>query len=408
MESRHTMATPRTSFPRPKFLRRPRNAARRGVLALAGVMGGSAGISLVPQPASAAPDRPSTSQEAAALMAARAHDLEIVTERFNEARDELATQQATARAAAATLAQAQADLGAAQGQVRGIARSAFTGERLNGFSALMTSDDADDFVGRMSTLQMVAGHQNVILGQAAAAGQAAASAQADAAKAAADAQATFDTVSAQQADLQAQVNAYQADFNRLTAQERRAAAELAAHAAERASRDDRTGPSSAGSSSAGSSSAGSPSAGSSSSGSSSSGSPSAGSSSGSSSSGPVVAGSGAAQTAVNTAMAQRGKPYVWAAAGPNSFDCSGLVQYAYKAAGVSLPHSSGQQARMGRAVSRAELQPGDLVAFYSPVSHIGIYIGNGQMVHAPTSGDVVKVASIDAVGTITAMRRLVG
>jgi cell wall-associated NlpC family hydrolase len=109
---------------------------------------------------------------------------------------------------------------------------------------------------------------------------------------------------------------------------------------------------------------------------------------------------------VRTALAQQGKPYVWAAAGPSSFDCSGLVQYAYAAAGISLPHSSGAQARMGTAVTRAQLQPGDLIAFYSPVSHIGIYIGNGQMVHAPTSGDVVKVASIDVMGSITAMRRL--
>jgi cell wall-associated NlpC family hydrolase len=105
-------------------------------------------------------------------------------------------------------------------------------------------------------------------------------------------------------------------------------------------------------------------------------------------------------------MAQLGKPYVWAAAGPNSFDCSGLVQYAYAAAGVSLPHSSGGQASMGRAVTRDQLQPGDLIAFYSPVSHIGIYIGNGQMVHAPASGDVVKVTGIDVMGSITAMRRL--
>src|SRR3954447_11954856 len=273
MESRHTMATPRTSFPRPKFLRRPRNAARRGVLALAGAIGISAGIALVPQPASAAPDRPSTSQEAAALMAARAHDLEIVTERFNEARDELATQQATARVAAATLAQAQADLGAAQGQVRGIARSAFTGEGLNGFSAMMTSDDADEFVDRMSTLQMVAGHQNEILDQVAAASQTAAQAQGDAAQSAAAAQATYDKVAAQQADLQSQVNQYQADFNRLSASAQRAA--LAQGGDDRASRAAREEPLA---------------------------------------SGPIVANSAAAQIAVDTAMAQRGRPYVWAAA----------------------------------------------------------------------------------------------
>jgi cell wall-associated NlpC family hydrolase len=121
-----------------------------------------------------------------------------------------------------------------------------------------------------------------------------------------------------------------------------------------------------------------------------------------------VADSAAAQTAVDTAMAQRGKPYVWAAAGPGSFDCSGLMMYAYKAAGISLPHSSLQQSKMGQAVSRSELKPGDLIFFYSPVSHVGMYIGNGQMVHAPTSGDVVKVAGIDAVGGITAMRRIAG
>ena len=84
------------------------------------------------------------------------------------------------------------------------------------------------------------------------------------------------------------------------------------------------------------------------------------------------------------------------------------MQYAYAAAGVSLPHSSRMLSQLGSPVSRNALQPGDLIFFYSPVSHVGMYIGNGQMVHAPTSGDVVKVASIDAVGSITAMRRIAG
>jgi cell wall-associated NlpC family hydrolase len=120
----------------------------------------------------------------------------------------------------------------------------------------------------------------------------------------------------------------------------------------------------------------------------------------------VAAPTHAAQVAVNTAMAQRGKPYVWAGGGPSSFDCSGLTQYAYKAAGINLPHSSSTQATMGSPVSRAALQPGDLVFFFSPVSHIGIYIGNGQMVHAPTTGDVVKVTNIDAMGGYAGARRL--
>ena len=123
---------------------------------------------------------------------------------------------------------------------------------------------------------------------------------------------------------------------------------------------------------------------------------------------PAAASTAKAQIAVDTALAQLGDPYVWAGAGPNSFDCSGLTQYAYKAAGISLPHSSKSQSTMGTPVAKADLKPGDLVFFYSPVSHVGMYIGNGQMVHAPTSGDVVKVASIDAVGSITAMRRIAG
>jgi cell wall-associated NlpC family hydrolase len=120
----------------------------------------------------------------------------------------------------------------------------------------------------------------------------------------------------------------------------------------------------------------------------------------------VVAPTAAAQAAVNTALAQQGKPYVWAGAGPNSFDCSGLTQFAYRAAGISLPHSSRLQAGVGRPIARADLQPGDLVFFYSPVSHVGIYIGNGLMVHAPTSGSVVKIVSIDAMGGYNSARRL--
>jgi cell wall-associated NlpC family hydrolase len=123
---------------------------------------------------------------------------------------------------------------------------------------------------------------------------------------------------------------------------------------------------------------------------------------------PVDGGSAAARTAVSTAMAQVGDPYVWAAAGPNAFDCSGLVQYAYASAGISLPHSSSMQSGMGTAVSRSELEPGDLLFFYSPVSHVGIYIGNGQMVHASTSGSPVKVSPVDYMPSYNSARRIAG
>lgn len=95
---------------------------------------------------------------------------------------------------------------------------------------------------------------------------------------------------------------------------------------------------------------------------------------------------------VGIAMAQLGKPYQWGAAGPNSFDCSGLMMFAYSRVGISLPHSSKAQFGVGQAVGKENLQPGDLVFFGSPIHHVGMYIGNGSMVHAPNSGDVVKIS----------------
>jgi peptidoglycan DL-endopeptidase CwlO len=98
--------------------------------------------------------------------------------------------------------------------------------------------------------------------------------------------------------------------------------------------------------------------------------------------------------AVGVAMAQLGKPYVWAAAGPDAFDCSGLVVYSFGAVGKSLPHSTYALFGMGVPVSRDQLQPGDLV-FFDGLGHVGIYIGGDQFVHAPHTGDVVKVSSLD-------------
>jgi cell wall-associated NlpC family hydrolase len=107
---------------------------------------------------------------------------------------------------------------------------------------------------------------------------------------------------------------------------------------------------------------------------------------------PYVAGK--AGIAVNFAYAQLGKPYVWAAAGPSSYDCSGLTLAAWRAAGVSLPHNAAMQYNALPHISRGSLQPGDLV-FYSGLGHEGIYVGNGQIIHAPTFGDHVRLASVD-------------
>ncbi|MFF7283879.1 C40 family peptidase [Streptomyces griseorubiginosus] len=101
-----------------------------------------------------------------------------------------------------------------------------------------------------------------------------------------------------------------------------------------------------------------------------------------------------AAKALAFARAQIGKPYVWGATGPGSYDCSGLTQAAWKAAGVTLPRVTYDQVNAGTTVSLADAQPGDLVFFYDGITHVGLYIGNGMMIHAPKPGAYVREESI--------------
>lgn len=113
------------------------------------------------------------------------------------------------------------------------------------------------------------------------------------------------------------------------------------------------------------------------------------------------------QKVISVAKAQMGKPYRWGATGPSSFDCSGLMQYAFKnGAGVSLPRVSRDQATVGKKVSKAELQPGDLVFFAKGgrIHHVGMYLGNDQYIHAPQTGDVVKISKLSSRTLYTARR----
>jgi len=101
---------------------------------------------------------------------------------------------------------------------------------------------------------------------------------------------------------------------------------------------------------------------------------------------------------VDIAMRYLGRPYRWGAAGPNAFDCSGLVMYVYAQMGVRLPHSSRAQYSCGARISRNQLQPGDLVFFGRPIHHVGIYVGGGNFIHAPHTGDVVSIDSLSSRG----------
>jgi peptidoglycan DL-endopeptidase CwlO len=99
-------------------------------------------------------------------------------------------------------------------------------------------------------------------------------------------------------------------------------------------------------------------------------------------------------TALRYALDEQGKPYVWGAAGPDAFDCSGLVVWAFAQEGITLPHYTGDLWNSGMHVSRADLEPGDLVFFFADLGHVGMYIGNGLMVDAPTTGQVVQVQPV--------------
>jgi cell wall-associated NlpC family hydrolase len=293
------------------------------------------------------------------MVAEADHQLEVVTEELNEAKVVLERQQAAVAGAQQAAADAQAQLDELDGQIRQLARSAYTSEGLSHLDVLLTSDSAEELLHQMGTLDAIAGHTSDSLAEVALAADEAESAQAAADAAVAEAQRSVDEISAKQKDLEAKIADYQRQYAALSAPQQEEVSR--AHAGEAVAVPS-----------------------------------------------GVVAPSGAAQVAVDTALAQVGDPYVWGAGGPNSFDCSGLTQYAYSAAGVSLPHSSRSQSQMGTAVPVSELQPGDLLFYYSPTSHVAMYVGNGQMVHASTAGKPVQVVSFNSMSGFTHARRVAG
>lgn len=117
---------------------------------------------------------------------------------------------------------------------------------------------------------------------------------------------------------------------------------------------------------------------------------------------PILSGAGSG--AVGAALTRLGSPYGWGAAGPSQFDCSGLMLWAYQQQGKTIPRTSQAQLAGGTPVSRAELQPGDIVGYYPGVTHVGMYIGNGQLVHASDYGIPVQVVSVDSMPWAGAVR----
>jgi len=105
-------------------------------------------------------------------------------------------------------------------------------------------------------------------------------------------------------------------------------------------------------------------------------------------------------------MTRMDKPYVWGATGPGTFDCSGLVYWAFKRLGITMPRSSSQQALVGKPVSKSDLRPGDLIFFYHPVSHVGFYAGDGKVLNAVQTGDVVRYTELSRMKSYAGARRM--
>jgi peptidoglycan DL-endopeptidase CwlO len=319
---------------------------------------------LVPGAASAAADQPTT----VAGLLSYYYDLSREAERVNEEllalQEQLATQQRLAEEASTRAAEARAIADAANGRI-GSARDAdrvadalANRHDLSALSAFTTSTSPDDLLGKLEAASLVdhlTGEPNrgdAAVQEADRAAAEATTAETAAVKAEAEVEASTATVRQRQTDLAAQIEQVRSALENLPPDQLSLLQGI----------DDY---------------------------------------------GEVDVPGGAAGAMLDFALSQRGKPYIWGAVGPESYDCSGLVQTAFKAAGVAMPRVSRDQSRVGQRVDRADVQAGDLVFYFEPVHHVAIAVDNTRAVHAPSFGETVKMGLIDEIGPITVIRRVI-
>jgi cell wall-associated NlpC family hydrolase len=262
--------------------------------------------------------------------------------------------------------QAKAAMAQFEGQVSEFTSASFRGARLSGISALLVSDSQQDFLDRMSALSVLAVDNSNALQQMRSAVQTADNARVTSADAQRRAQEATDSattlveeVKQRKADLDKRIKEVKQALNNLSPTEKKSLGTV---------KDG----------------------------------------------GAYFGPPGAANTALQAALAKRGSEYEWGAVGPKEFDCSGLTSWAYNAAGIKLPRTSRMQYKVGRAVSANELQPGDLL-FYDDgtgnperIHHVGMYVGDGKMVDAPTEGQLVDVRAMRGDGHFIGARRIAG
>jgi cell wall-associated NlpC family hydrolase len=298
------------------------------------------GVLLVPAPSQAEPDIDDVRAKVDRLY----HEGEVATERYHDARLKLADLRKDLAALEADEQAQAAEVSRIQGMVDQAVASQYEGRALSATGELFLSDDPRQFLDDLTTVGSYSGTQADVMAEYAVESEALEIRREAVAERAAELKRTEEVLAEEKAEADKKLAEAKEILGELEAEER---AELAAQASRSSSRV----PSS-------------------------------------------VPASGRAGAAVQYALDQVGDAYVYGASGPSAFDCSGLTMMAWAQAGVGLPHSSSGQMSSGAPVSSGSLQPGDLVFYYSPVSHVGIYIGNGQIVHAANPSTGVEVAPV--------------
>lgn len=315
--------------------------------------------------------------------------------------EKLAAQQAAERKLTddqAKLEAARARLANFQGAVNKVAAATYMGGRTDGLDAILTAASPQSLIDGLAIQRVMAGQMSSQMASFKAAGEEAVKAEQASAKSAADAKAAAEQAAAvranlqhKQSQLQVQIAVVKSQYQALTPDQRTALANPGPI-------PDRVPDRGPGAPAPEALPPGAPVP--------PEGVPGEAPAPGGASNVPFTGGGGGDRAVVvQAALTQIGSPYVWGGAAPGGFDCSGLVMWAFQQAGISLPHSSQALAHGGQPVSLSDLQPGDVLTFYSDASHAGIYVGDGMMVHSSTFGQPVRVVPMDSSGPIYDARR---
>ena len=342
-----------------------RNAARLRAVIIGIVAAGSAAF-LIPTIAAAVPRDPAT--DTIASVTQRLDNLskqsESLAEKYNGAQITLTARQKAAGKAQSAFRSAAATYQTARAQLTNTLKSQYEGAQFSTAGALLTSTNEANYLDKVEALNLLNAHRSAVVAELITARANADKAQEAAADALHKAKSVRDLVSKQRADVEAQTKKYTDLLATLNAQQQEQYRDRNAPTAAQLATTQTTQALSAPAQPAAP---------------------------------PAVGGGSAkAQIAVAYARAQLGKPYVFAAAGPDAFDCSGLTMMAWAAAGVSLPHFAPSQMQYGSSVpiDVGAMLPGDLIFLYPDIGHVEIYAGNGMAISAPQPGDVVKYVSV--------------